>query len=40
MGKVLVLWSNGEERHLLPPYVQNVLKVLQVFKLFHYESLV
>ena len=40
MGKVLILWSNGEEHHLLPPYVQKVLKVLQVFKLFHYESLV
>ena len=21
-GKVLVLWSNGEEHHLLPPYVR------------------
>ena len=38
MGKVLILWSNGEEHHLLPPYVQIVLKVLQVLKLFHYES--
>ena len=26
MGKVLVLRSNGEEHHLLPPYVQIVLK--------------
>ena len=22
MGKVLVLWSNGEEQQLLPPYVR------------------
>jgi hypothetical protein len=21
MGKVLILWSNEEEHHLLPPYV-------------------
>jgi hypothetical protein len=22
MGKVLMLWSNGEEYHILPPYVR------------------
>ena len=22
MGKVLILWSNGEEHHILPPYVR------------------
>jgi hypothetical protein len=22
MGKVLMLWSNGEEHNLLPPYVR------------------
>jgi hypothetical protein len=22
MGKLLILWSNGEEHHILPPYVR------------------
>ena len=31
MGKVLILWSNGEEHHLLPTICALILKVLQVF---------
>ena len=31
MGKVLMLWSNGEEHHIITPIRTLILKVLQVF---------
>jgi hypothetical protein len=31
MGKVLILWSNGEEHHFITPIRTLILKVLQVF---------
>jgi hypothetical protein len=31
MGKVLMLWSNGEEHHFITPICALILKVLQVF---------
>lgn len=31
MGKVLVLWINGEEHHIITPICTLILKVLQVF---------
>jgi hypothetical protein len=31
MGKVLMLWSNGEEHHIITPICTLILKVLQVF---------
>jgi hypothetical protein len=31
MGKVLILWSNGEEHHFITPICALILKVLQVF---------
>jgi hypothetical protein len=31
MGKVLILWSNGEEHNIITPVCAIILKVLQVF---------
>ena len=31
MGKVLILWSNGEEHHFITLVCALILKVLQVF---------
>jgi hypothetical protein len=31
MDKVLILWSNGEEHHIITPICTLILKVLQVF---------
>jgi hypothetical protein len=31
MGKVLILWSNGEGHNIITPICALILKVLQVF---------
>ena len=31
IGKVLILWSRGEEHHIITPVCTLILKVFQVF---------